>query len=1066
VDCLHHGRVAITAMALAASIAYSGTAVAGPAVVDVNTTLLNTIRASAATTPPPRAARAIGMVGIAMFDAVNASSGSSYNPYAYQGGSVSGLSQDAVALASGYTMMANLFPALSGTLTAELNGKLGALAITDAQRANSLAFGQSVANNLYAARASDGSATAQYPYVPHTNLGAFQPTQATNPVLPGWGKVTPFGVASSGQFDVGAPPAVGSPEWIADYNQVKALGCSTCGTTEANLIATFWADGGGTFTPPGHWLDIATGQMQDLSAMEAARLTALVGASVADAGITAWNTKYLYDTFRPVTAIRTCTLETCGVEGDPGWTPYLTTPNFPSYTSGHSTFSGGGAGALESFFGTDTGVFCTAADPKAGVQGQRCFSSFSEAAAEAGMSRIYGGIHYEADNARAVTAGKSIGFYIAGKYFQIVDINSYTGFDGIISGDRGLTVVNGREILTGVNTYSGRTDVRPNASLHLSGTGTIENSSGVSVDGSLDISAVTDRAVIRNLSGAGNVILGSKHLVLSHASETFGGNISGTGGLALAAGTQTLSGANAFTGATTVSGARLNVNGSLAGSAVTLNRGAVLGGTGTVGSLTAKLGSTVAPGNSIGTLSVNGSLMLEDGSVLQIEVSPASADQLNVSGTAALGGALELNVASGVYAFNSQYTLIAASAVNGSFATIDGLGDFGAWFDPLVIQTGQAVTLRLRPASLVRLAGPAVGANGAAIAAAFDRAVNADYNPQPFYALYTQGANLASSLEQFSGEVHSAARRVALEDTRAVREAAFDRISFGPINPVASQTARVGNRGSDITMWLRILDTRSTVQSDGRGAGFNTEQQGILAGIDKLLSADVRIGAMLIASRTDLNFDMLGRSRITNTGGAIYAGVRKNRFNFGLGGSYADAGMDTNRSITIPGLQQSLHSKTNGKTVQLFAEAAFDFNLGVDSKLTPFGRIATADTKVAAVIETGGIAALAGTDQRHDITVANLGARSVFKAGPVTFAGSAAWQRTEGDRAIASLMTIGGLNQSANVYAAALDKDAAALEAQSTLPLGSSSAITISYSGVIGPRTEQHGTRATLSIMF
>jgi len=163
---------------------------------------------------------------------------------------VSGLSQDAVALASGYTMMANLFPALSGTLTAELNGKLGALAITDAQRANSLAFGQSVANNLYAARASDGSATAQYPYVPHTNLGAFQPTQATNPVLPGWGKVTPFGVANSGQFDVGAPPSVGSPEWIADYNQVKALGCSTCGTTEANLIATFWRTAGAPSRPP------------------------------------------------------------------------------------------------------------------------------------------------------------------------------------------------------------------------------------------------------------------------------------------------------------------------------------------------------------------------------------------------------------------------------------------------------------------------------------------------------------------------------------------------------------------------------------------------------------------------------------------------------------------------------------------------------------------------------------------------------------------------------------------------------------------------------------------------
>jgi hypothetical protein len=212
----------MTSMALTALAVCSGPAIAGPAVVDVNVALQNTIRASAATTPPPRAARAIGMVGIAMFDAVNASSGSSYDPYAYRGGAVSGLSQDAVALASGYTMMANLFPTLSTTLTAELNSKLGALEISDAQRASSLTFGQMVANNLFAARASDGSATAQFPYVAGTGLGDFQPTQASNPVLPGWGQVATFGVKNSGQFDVGAPPPIGSAEWIATRSVVRS----------------------------------------------------------------------------------------------------------------------------------------------------------------------------------------------------------------------------------------------------------------------------------------------------------------------------------------------------------------------------------------------------------------------------------------------------------------------------------------------------------------------------------------------------------------------------------------------------------------------------------------------------------------------------------------------------------------------------------------------------------------------------------------------------------------------------------------------------------------------------
>jgi hypothetical protein len=399
--------------------AMSAAASASSAVIAVNNTLLDAIRASASTTPPPRAARAIGMVGIAMYDAVNASSGLAYNPYSYGGGAVSGLSRDAVALSSGYTMMASLFPTLSVSLNADLDTKLNGLSMTASQRAASLAFGQSVADNLFVARAGDGSATAQFAYVPGTDPGDFQPTQPSNPVLPGWGNVTTFGVTSNSQFDVGSPPVLGSTEWIADYDEVKALGCATCGTAEQQTIARYWADGGGTFTPPGHWLQIATDMMGDLSTMQAARLTALVGASIADGGITAWNTKYTYDVWRPITAIRNCTVGVCGVDGDPIWTPLLSTPNFPSYTSGHSTFSGSAAGALARFMGTDDVAFCTGADPLSGVAGDRCFTSFSDAAYEAGISRIYGGIHYEFDNGRAVEAGLKIGSYVASNNFQL-----------------------------------------------------------------------------------------------------------------------------------------------------------------------------------------------------------------------------------------------------------------------------------------------------------------------------------------------------------------------------------------------------------------------------------------------------------------------------------------------------------------------------------------------------------------------------------------------------------------------------------------------------------------------
>lgn len=411
------GFRAATAAVCAVALLVPNVALANATVATVNNSLLDTVRT--VPTPPPRFARAMAMVGISMFDAVNAGASSPYQGYSYTGGPVTGVSQEALAISAGYTMMANLFPAVSVDLGTQMTTQLNALAIDSAVRAASLAFGQSVANNFFNARAGDGASVAQIAYVPGTDPGDFQPL-APNPVLPGWGDVSTFAASSATQFSSGAPPVLGSAEWIADYNSVRLLGYATCGTPEQQTIARFWADGGGTFTPPGHWLDIATGLMTSLSILEAARLTALVGIAVADAGITAWETKYEYNTWRPVTAINTCTDATCGVDGEPGWVPLLGTPNFPSYVSGHSSFSGAAAGAIAGFFGTDDIAFCTPADPASGVVGDRCFDSLRDAADEAGISRIYGGIHYEHDNGRAVDAGYALGTFVASSQLAAV----------------------------------------------------------------------------------------------------------------------------------------------------------------------------------------------------------------------------------------------------------------------------------------------------------------------------------------------------------------------------------------------------------------------------------------------------------------------------------------------------------------------------------------------------------------------------------------------------------------------------------------------------------------------
>jgi hypothetical protein len=285
---------------LMAALALPHAAQAGQAVADVNATLLDSIRASADTTPPPLAARAISMVGIAMFDAVNAGSHLGYQSYFYDGPAVSGASRDALAIAAGYTMMANLFPALSSPLTGQMNARLDALAVSATARATSQALGSSIATNFYNARLGDGSALAQTPYLPGSNPGDFQPIGG-DPLLPGWGSVTPFALSSATQFGTGAPPALGSAEWIADYQQVRALGCATCGTAEQQLIARFWADGGSTMTPPGHWLSISNDLIDDMPTLTAARTTALLGMAVGriaswtlDRTISRWPLTYLW----------------------------------------------------------------------------------------------------------------------------------------------------------------------------------------------------------------------------------------------------------------------------------------------------------------------------------------------------------------------------------------------------------------------------------------------------------------------------------------------------------------------------------------------------------------------------------------------------------------------------------------------------------------------------------------------------------------------------------------------------------------------------------------------------
>jgi hypothetical protein len=154
-----------------------------------------------------------------------------------------------------------------------------------------------------------------------------------------------------------------------------------------------------------------------------ARLFALLNIGLADAAINCWEAKYLYNLWRPVTAINDPRASQINpaTTSDPSWGPLWKTPNFPSYTSGHSTFSGTADAILTAIFGSDT-AFAIGSDDMPGYS--RSFTSFAQAADEAGESRIFGGIHFVFDNHAGLQAGRALGGYIVPNFLLPLEHSS------------------------------------------------------------------------------------------------------------------------------------------------------------------------------------------------------------------------------------------------------------------------------------------------------------------------------------------------------------------------------------------------------------------------------------------------------------------------------------------------------------------------------------------------------------------------------------------------------------------------------------------------------------------
>jgi hypothetical protein len=370
-------------------------------------------------TPPPLAVRHLAILHIAVFDAVNTIR-RTHKPFEVDATVPAGTSEDAAVTGAAHRVLIALYPARSRHFDVLLTRTLNAVDSHAADRG--LAIGRYVAKEILKWRAEDGS-DQEVRTTLRAEPGQWRPTPPgfARPLAPHWPTVTCFALRRGFQFRSAGPPKLTDAAYTDAFNEVKRLGRKSGSerTREQTEIAHFWADGEGTVTPPGHWNRIAQGvsRQRGLTQEENARMFALLNVALADVGIACWDCKYHFNFWRPIHGIREADRDgNPDTTADRDWEPLLVTPPFPAYTSGHSSFSGAAATILAGVVGTDAFRFETTTEGLPDVTRQ--FAGFWAAAEEAGMSRIYGGIHWQFDNTDGLAGGKMVAEHVLKNYLK------------------------------------------------------------------------------------------------------------------------------------------------------------------------------------------------------------------------------------------------------------------------------------------------------------------------------------------------------------------------------------------------------------------------------------------------------------------------------------------------------------------------------------------------------------------------------------------------------------------------------------------------------------------------
>lgn len=532
------------------------------------------------------------------------------------------------------------------------------------------------------------------------------------------------------------------------------------------------------------------------------------------------------------------------------------------------------------------------------------------------------------------------------------------------------------------------------------------------------------------------------------------------GGLKVEEGVLELTGANAY--AAQVDGGTLVVNGTLTTAQLPVRAGAGLGGSGRiVGDV--RVEGAVSPGNSIGTLTVQGDYVQAAGSTYVAELSAGGeSDRIDVAGKAALeGGTLMVLHAPGQYLLGQNFNVIsAAGGISGQFAALDQSAfspflKFGLSYG--ANQVGVEVT---RGASL---ASAARTPNQIAAAAAADRLSIGQGIPQPLTQLFPEQA--IAALDQLSGEGHASLRSIAIDDSRHVRDAALARARSG-----RGEFAADGE-GASQGAWVQLLKSGGTLDGDGNAARNEYNGSATLLGYDYCFANGWRLGVLGGTGRTDNDSDRLDKGRIKSTQLGVYASQNWGRFGFGAGYAHARQDLTLERRIGFNGFNDRTRASYDGRTRQAFVEGGYRFG-GAAWGLEPYLQFAQVRARSDAFQETGGAAALSGRSAESKVDLSTLGVRfnvdlkgSQQEESWLSLRGGLGRRHASGDLTpVTQVAWRGGVGFDA--AGAPLADHATLVEAGIAARLSANGLLELNYSGQLADEADDHGVNARYSLRF